>query len=185
MNQLNFSMLEILVQSEDNSFRDDGFVQDIDEKSGEIYKERGSSPRPIEGDVKPSEYTPKGRIAEVIDEDSGKRVGCTYIIFYEHSDPITELHVRGYLETQVLHFIGELNLLQQKLHQSGLKIDLTKFPNYDECDQNDRELVAHIGGFYAMEKNGVDISALPIDMLCLGYRPAIRVYQNALMEKNK
>lgn len=190
MNQLNFSMLGIIIQSESDILIDDGFTPDIEAHTDEINKKHHASSGSVYEGV-PSPYTPKGRVTQLVEKPSNQSVRNTYIIFYEHSDQPTELHVRGSLETKVLHLMGKIGLLQERLQQLGLKIDLEKYKDYGGCTQQERELVAHVGGFYVMQKNNVmqknrfDVSAFPINMLCPGYRPALVLYQKALNEKNK
>jgi len=181
MNRLNFSMLEIIAESENHSLRDDGFVPNISEHSRKVYREFMGNDEGYEELTKQfSQTEPAGRFMYIRNGDNN-----IWIIFYKHADHGTEIVKRGHEETHVLHGIGQIELLQQLLAQKGLDISLVRYANFEECSDDERELVANIGGLYAMENKGFDIAKFPLEINDPEYHPALRLYQAALQNRFK
>ncbi|OGM01641.1 hypothetical protein A3K72_03720 [Candidatus Woesearchaeota archaeon RBG_13_36_6] len=180
MNILNFSMLEIVVESETHSLRDDGFVQNIDEHSRKVYREFEGSDEGYEEWARLSPIIASGRC--MFDK---KGDNYTWVIFYEHYNSITDAFRRGHEETHVLHGIGQIGLLQQLLAQKGLDIDLRGYPNYEEGNRDDSELVANIGALYVLEKKGENILEIPVELSDSDLQPALILYQAAIKNRQK
>ncbi len=179
MNTLNFSMLEILAESEHHSLRDDGFVQNIDEHTRKVFREFTGNDEGYEDLVAPFSYHTVGGIYMF----NKKGNNYVWVIFYEHSDPTTDAFRRGHEETHVLHAIGQIELLQQCLAQRGLDFDLREYSNREECSKEDRELVANIGALYVLEKNGADILKMSVELNHSDFHPAIRLYQAVIKNR--
>lgn len=184
MNTLNFPMLEIIAQSETDSLRDEGFVPNAHEHEIMVCKQWMGS--------KASEWYEEFKRKRNFLSDSDEECHGVYfsltkdnntiwVICYEHSDEKkVEVYRRAHEETHVLHAIGEIKLLQQKLDERGLDINLLQYQNYHTCSTNEKELVAHIGALYVLEKRGEDILKIPAEQNDSYARPAIETYQNAL-----
>jgi len=66
-------------------------------------------------------------------------------IFYQASNYLEEIARRAHEETHALHRLGRLELLQEKLDEIGLKIDIMG------CSP---EAIAEIGSHYALKRQG-------------------------------
>lgn len=178
MNRLNFSVLEIIAESENHSLRDDGFVPDVTEHTKKIYRDCMGSEEGMEEYI--AAYDSKNPRGRCLPLSSGN--DRVWVIFYEHADPTAEVWIRAHEETHVLHAIGQIHLLQQKLAQRGLDIDLGKYADLDTCSKNQKELVAYIGSLYRLEKKGRDISQMSVEQSATEVQPAIRLYQQAIRD---
>ncbi|MBI4154397.1 hypothetical protein HY501_03600 [Candidatus Woesearchaeota archaeon] len=75
-------------------------------------------------------------------------------LFYKKQDhPGHERFVRAHEETHALHGMGQLSLLDHKLKEIGLEFDWKRFFDGYQCSKPEREIVAHIGGLYAVRGN--------------------------------
>lgn len=178
MNKLNFSMLELTVESEIHSLRDDGFVPDITEHTKKVYLEFWGTDKGLEEAVAGLDANPGGRYILFKEGET-----ITAVIFYKYEGPLTEILRRAHEETHVLHAIGRLDLLEERLHQLGVQIDLTKYSDFDTCTELEREVVANIGGFYALQRRGADITKLSVKGP-QSIKHAVRLYQQALQQNN-
>ncbi len=184
INKLNFSTLGITIESELYSLRDDGFIEDMGAHIEKVfqdgfgnligYKEFTKHIPRIDKDTPPAVYMCIHRKGEMERK---------YVIFYKHTDALSEIYRRSHEETHVLHHIGQIALLQEKLNEVSVQIDLMKYPDYDKCSVYERELVANIGSLYALQKNGSDVATILPEDNCVYFRPAIRIYQGTLKNK--
>ncbi len=178
MNTLTFSALEIIAGTKYHLLRDDGLVPDTDEHTRRIYREFNACEDCLQGNNPSQSGHAYGRFMQA-------KMGAMsiWIIFYEHSDRITEAFRRGHEETHVLHAIGRIGLLQQRLSRRGLDIDLVQYADYGHCREEDKELVANIGACHAVENLGVDFEKVPLKQNPREFRPAIRRYQDAIRHR--
>ena len=105
-----------------------------------------------------------------------------WVIFYEHTDPTNEVFRRAHEETHVLHGIGQIHLLQRKLAERGLNINLGRYKDFDAHSGDENEIVANIGALYALEKNGAKISQVVMETYMPGFQDARRLYLKAIRD---
>ncbi|MEK6820242.1 MAG: hypothetical protein AABX71_00850 [Nanoarchaeota archaeon] len=142
--QIDLKVLGIKFQSENYCFRDDGFVEDIHAHARKVNQEFGDDPASYDLEVSLNEKLPLvGGLTRVRNASQPIPV----IICYYHQDsPLKEIFVRGHEETHALQEMGRLHLLQERLVALRLKIDIGAY--------SDNELIADIGGLYAVIKHG-------------------------------
>ena len=82
-----------------------------------------------------------------------KRKTVHYHIFYEDIGPVSNAHVREHEETHFLDSIHKLETLEKKiLKEANIRIKFRKI--------EDKEIIAFIGGIYAVLKSGHTIEML-------------------------
>jgi len=141
MNTINLSMLEITLQSE-FSLRDDGFVDDIESHAKKVYLESGKSLEEFYKDWDPpAEDESEGGLCIVDDERK-----AIIICYKRHANPEDDIAVRAHEETHALIFLDRIALLQERLGEIGLGVDLSKCP---------AERLAGYGAFYALKRRGL------------------------------
>lgn len=147
-NLIILSILGIQFESENHSFRDDGFVEDVHKHAREIYKEFGDNPDVYYLNL----LLKEGKLPLV----SGLTLispniipPINVIIFYQHCNSyLKEIFIRGHEETHVLYYLGKIDLLQKELTVCRLKTDILS------C--LDAELIADIGGLYTLIKHKIN-----------------------------
>lgn len=160
-----FSALEITLDDCDFVFRDDGIVPDAAKHGQKVLREL----RPTE---RKGSIHIEDRGATIIGEIDGQ---ITAIIFYDQLSPL----LRGHEETHVIHVFGYLPLLNQRMLHKGIGIDLWKYSRYERCTPDERELVAYLGGLYALENSGVPIRGYRPKYAQPELRTALEMYQGA------
>ena len=174
MTKINLSALEITTESEWNSLRDDGFVADMglhyDRVTSDIWEKYGDVA--IENGSRPEEGVRGQHLMAHLDNI------VLHIIFYsDYGSELKNVLLRAHEETHVLHAIGQIRLLQDKLDKLGLRINLMRYRDYEMSEEY--EFVANIGGLYAAYREGA--TSITVDR---NENPelwkAIRMYQDAL-----
>jgi hypothetical protein len=161
-------MLEIEVESKDFLLIDHGYVNDVGKHAKKLCIDYGEDPIVIE-------KQPAGMYLYF------KRNGITECsIFYLHNNHFMDIHRRSHEETHVLHLSGNLDLLQNRLLDRGLDIQLMKCDDFFQCTTGARELVANIGSLYALELKNANIKGID-NARCPDYlKKALSIYQHAL-----
>ena len=128
------------------AYHDDGYVSSI-RAHAEMLSRKYGKPIDINTGCKASGMT-----------FTGEGVLRThYHIFYlNKKDRILDVMVRGHEETHFLELHGFLDKLERKLlEEQGVRINLGAI-QVDNDDTKGQEVIAHIGGIYAMARNGLD-----------------------------
>ncbi len=147
MSRIILPMLGIETWHHRYSVRDDGFVDDMSEHLGLIFREFGLL-RPVPTENDSAGYT-------FIDPDFTR-----IIIFYEHHSPLRDIVTQAHEETHALHIIGQERILEQRLQGAGYGMRLRTSGTFWSCAEKYKELLARIGGLYGLHRQGYDISSL-------------------------
>ncbi|MBU0907785.1 MAG: hypothetical protein KKD18_04915 [Nanoarchaeota archaeon] len=141
--RIHLSALGIETESERYAYRDDGFVEDVVGHMQKVHKEFKQDACPIilfEGPY-------AGMTWPIIDTSPKLLVTC----YVHEKDPARELFTRGHEETHVLHRIGQMELLLERLRKKGFDVDLSRYmepSGNPTLDAEAKEVLADIGGFY-------------------------------------
>lgn len=151
MAMLNFKVLGIEVESENNLYLDCGFVDDIYEFSEWIYKEMGIEEPPIKG-----KDNSTGRCLVI----PTSNLNCWFTFYKDMDNHLLNTFIRAHEEAHVVHGINRLDLLQDKLNGSEISIDLTRFQTYLDCSEQELDYVATIMAAWAFEQAGGGVDNL-------------------------
>lgn len=182
MNKIHLPTLGITTESENHSFRDDGFVPDAGSYFEKIFAELNGGLNGFDEVMKPFESFTGSTLFRTTGGFIRHRVDSTnylWVIFYEHRDPSDEFFTRAHEETHVLHGIGQIHLLSNSLKQSGLDIDILKFRDWSQRNYEECELVANIGAYHYLHRSGI----LPEEADKF-HEPALNLYKEAVMRRD-
>ncbi len=144
---IKLSILGIEFESDKHRYRDDGFVKDIHEHSAKIYQEFGDNPETYYIKLLLREEEMPLVSGNTMSRDNSDPIEI--ISFYQHFDShLKEVFVRGHEETHALKKMCKLDLLQEKITCFGLDVEM--------LPGSDVELIADIGGLYAVILHGFD-----------------------------
>lgn len=183
MNKLDFSILGIVTESNEHSFQDDGFVDDIYEHTKNVYLRTYG---PLEG---LDDFINRQRTTPI---PGGHYVHLPYdevtrwVIFYRRANhPEVEIIRRAHEETHILHATGNLHLLEEKLNEKGVSINLREYPDFNEASTDEKEVIAYIGALYVLHKMGMDVLELQLEGWDKSFQEAARMYQQALINAKR
>ena len=177
MTDIQLTALGITVQRENHAYLDLGFVPDVTEFTKQVYKMWMGSEEGIEKELEKYRHEKPGARVMSLTLDNN----TIWIAFYQYSaSNITNLYRLGHEQAHVLHAIGQIYLLQEKLEQKGLDIELRGYEHFEKCSHDEKELVADIGAFYVLGKYGVDVLKLPSEQNSQLISANLAWYQNAL-----
>ncbi len=93
--------------------------------------------------------------------EGGGILRTNYHIFYlNKGDREFDIRNRAHEETHFLEMRGFLNKLERRLlEEQGARINFSSI-TVDDDDVGGKEVIAHIGGIYALVKNGLDHNAV-------------------------
>ncbi|MBR9704838.1 hypothetical protein GOV12_05480 [Candidatus Pacearchaeota archaeon] len=182
---LEFEILRIKTKSNYHQFRDDGFVDNMFDHYRKIWKEMHGSLDSFDDHVKRSDGiydTDKNRTKEPEGAALNYLLqnGKLWIIFYKKFSPREKIRKRAHEETHVLHGTWNLSLLEEKMKKLGVNIPLTCFPDYSSCSEEEKEIVASLGGYYALHKRGIDLFSIEDDNIHDFEKKALKIYRDAL-----
>lgn len=177
-NLINLSILGIQFESETHLYRDDGFIADVHKHAAKVYKEFGDDPDAYARNRTLEEgKLPLASGLTLVHPTYTFTSVLTHVIsFYQHCDSaLKEIFVRGHEETHVLFHTERHDLIQKILAILGLNTDIKAY--------SDVELIADIGGLYAVIWHGFDSSSI-ISFLSKRGKTILEIYQN-LIDQNK
>lgn len=155
--------LNISFEAPDNIlFRDDGIVDDKGFHTKEVYKEYGAHLSWYQN-IRWNKI-----ISKIISSSGGTHLNIPLIndreiniIYYMKPKLSPEINfpfIRGHEETHALHYMGHINLLLEKL---PCKYDVNSNPR--KCTLHEKELIADLGGLYALQLTGYNINDIDIN----------------------
>ena len=155
-------------------FRDDGPVKHLGKHTKKIYQEF---------DLLDTFYSICGPFEDILPDDltlapvAGRTVnleknGIKYhIIFYKKTDYFGTLFLRAHEEAEALLRMNHPELLEEKFRLDGVNMSFNGLKNH---------FIANLAGFYALNKDGLDIANVDPKAIHPHFRKALRMYRSAL-----
>ncbi|MEO0281953.1 MAG: hypothetical protein ABIN05_06375 [candidate division WOR-3 bacterium] len=157
MNEIVLPAIGVTTKTENNYLVDYGFVSSIVEKIVRIYVDSMKTYHGIEKFLNLSDLNYRTGLCLYLQEGRKK----TWYIFQIHVNENVDAFTRGYLETQLLHGIGNLKDIEGKFQKLKIYSSLEKFYDFKKCSNNQRDFVATLGGLYVMLKKSLNPKNLP------------------------
>jgi hypothetical protein len=169
--QMKTSKLEILdipiTLNENEEFWDDGFVDSMRDYKIKLLKKYNS-------------YQPEEELSKKVFGTHGTFwVGpkTYYHIAYEDQlEDIRNINTRAHEETHVLTELGYLDILTNKMKCSKINLDLNLMLMF-----NERELIAELGGIYAIQKLGINPRSI-MQFRDKTFQSALDLYEKAIQK---
>jgi hypothetical protein len=136
--------LDILVNDKNGTFIDHGAVPSLYGWAKEKFKESADSL--------------KNAIGAYVWRKLGKNREHNIVHEYQR-DRIDNVYVRAHEQSHAIHGAGNLSKLEKKLADYGVKMNLSRYENFDTCSTNAQEFIANLGALYALDRQGYDIEA--------------------------
>ena len=149
-----FEILDIKIKSKDHCLIDYGVVKDVLKFRDKIMNVLNCDYEKIKKDKKIKIYGGHELISWLLFNNE-LNIHMTY--YAKGPKEEVNLFARAHEETHSLHAMKELNLLEKKLIEIRTPIKLNEnIKDIYQCDDFEKELIANIGGFYALQKNNLN-----------------------------